>query len=113
MSEGAASLGMGLCGNRILAETTGATPGESPSPYRQVQSLNANVPIAKFREILGRESSWRYLRDGRGYLFVTRDYCVEAIADVHGLVVMFTVTALSADFKPAFRYYGGTTSLNR
>ncbi len=97
-------------GNRILAETTGVTSGESPSPYRQVESLNANVPIAKFRDVLGRESSWSYLRGGREYLFITRDYCVQAVTDRHGLVVLYAVTALSDDFKPTFKYYGGDGS---
>lgn len=95
----------GVRGNPALAETTGTTVGENPSPYRQVESLNPNVPIARYRDILGRETSWSYIRGGREYYFITHDYCVEAITDRHGLVVMYAVTTLSTDFRPTFGYY--------
>jgi len=81
-------------GNAVLAETSGTTPGETPSPYRQVESLNANVPIARFRRTLGPESSWNYLPGGREYLFLAPEYCVQAVTDTKGLVLMYAVTTL-------------------
>jgi hypothetical protein len=92
-------------GNTVLAETSGTTPGEMPSPYRQVESLNANVPIAHFRAVLGRESTWRTTRMGKEYLFISNDFCVHAVTDRDGRVVLYAVTTLNEEFKPTFTFW--------
>lgn len=99
-------------GNTAYVETAGVTPGEPASPYRQVESLNANVPLERFRRTLGPPSSWNYLPSGREYLFITPDYCVQAVTDKNGLVVMYAVTALAQSFTPTFRYWGGESLRN-
>jgi hypothetical protein len=92
-------------GNTVLAETSGTTPGEMPSPYRQVESLNANVPIAHFRAVLGRESTWRTTRMGKEYLFISNDFCVHAVTARDGRVVLYAVTTLNEEFKPTFTFW--------
>lgn len=94
-------------GNSALTQTTGTTPGEPPSPYRQVGQLNANVPVARFRSVLGAESCRRRTNGGTEYLFVTSSFCVQAITDYDDRVTMYAVTTLKDDFRPTFAYWAG------
>jgi hypothetical protein len=95
----------GYVGNGYLVETAGVTPGQSPSPYRQIGQLSANVTIDRFRSLLGPETARSSIPSGVEYHFITSEYYVQALANSDGRIAWFSVTTLSNSFRPRFGYW--------
>lgn len=73
--------------------------------YNKLTSLHAGYTRKKFESVLGEPVFDRRSKDGRfrEQSFKRREHWVQTVSDRDGSVVLYSVTACGADFRPTFR----------
>ena len=87
-------------GVSLLINLYGSTIGRKRLLLRNLRRLSAGVNIGYFESILGPPAFAKTSEPRREYVFINRDFYVQAITDLEGAVIGFSLTTRRKHFNP-------------